>query len=855
MNWDDYVREILRKPSCIDNIVLSLENGTQINVPPIIKTSILILEQISNTQGINNVIVFPEKTLTSFIFVIMKTIYNIETGKIEYCYDPYRFTKGQKLKFENCVMEFDGIERCEDGDEKIFVKFAENLRYGLPIRLAPYFQIADTKRPLSKFQVFIKRFKNRDSEYNQISTFSDINNFLLNHKTHLKNTVFYVTSIAGAKELLKLLKVNNRSIEDILLIGQTDYRGEIRNTGAGQLDGIPAITISPDLFSVIEAIRRGIEVQSVILDVSNKILNTQLDALDQLCRQKYPIVCVTDMEGSLELGVLEDRDFNIWRWNEESITKDLYGSSNTIIDKKLRNCVNTVIEYNIIKCTEICDSLKLLYKYREDLQSPAIINIYEILFEYTIIALRSITDQNSELIYSVRNDLEKCFHLLSSEKNYISNELYESLQLIIANLLKIYSSGFTFPKISMLANKISTGHYKRISIIISEKEDKNNVYIFWKNRLKAYGIIIDINIFYPNEFVSLETLESDISILTGWFSRNIMQRILFSYNSDKYLVLLYEYENIWKNAHTRIWKNAFDKKGIKYIIEKLIGKEMHFIATTDYNVIEPVVTQQDYHVDELEEIDLILREHKYSKYISNKETDTTEAMLVNFGGGYFTFFTPTHKLIAVTDIIVNGAKRIVLKTASELSVGDFIVIRETQKDLIREIADIILANSGKSKCRQIAFKWIEALRIEERFCEFDNIYDRIKSVGCTKDRLTVRRWITDEDVIIPQDKSDLIAIAIAIEDASLLEEIDEIYEAGKTVMSAHIKAGRIISEKMRRCIADELHSQQRIDPYTIRDPIMFNIDDVGKVNVLKIIDINKEPVITEIGNANKLFNQ
>jgi len=854
MNWDDYVREILRKPSCLDNVVLSFGNDTQINVPPIIKASIFILEHINRTQGIQNVIVFPESVQTSFIFAIMKTIYSIKTGKIGYCYDPYRFTKGQKLKFENCVMEFDSIKRCDDGKEMIFVKFAENLTYGLPIELAPYFQSTDTERSLSKFQVFTKHFKVRASACNQASTCSDITNFLSNHKTHLKSTVFYVTSVSGAKELLKSIKINDRSIVDILLIGQVDYTGEIRNAGAGQLVGTPAITLSTDLFSVIEAIRRGVEVQSIVLDVSNSMLNAQLDPLDQLCRQKYPIICITDMEGSLDLRALEDRDFNIWRWNEESLTKDLYGSSNTILDKKLRNCASTAIEYCVTKCTEICDSLKLLYKHRDDvkLQPPAIITIYETLFDYTLIALRSITNPNSERIQSIRNDLEECRNLLATEKRYISDELYENLQFIIDNLLKVYSKGFTFPKINTLVNKILTGHYKKMTIIVQDKEDKNRVYIFWKNKLNEKGIITDIEVLYPNEFVSHETYESDILILTGWFSRKTMQRILFSYNTDNYLVLLYEYENRWKNAHATVWRNACNKEGNKDIVEKSLGKEVHYITITN-NEIAPDITQQDYLMDELEEIELVLREHKYRKYISSQESEVTEALPVNFAGGYFAFFTPTRKLITVTDIIVKGARRIAIKTANELSVGDFIVIRETQRDLIREIADIILAASGKMQCRQKAFKWIEALRKEETFSDFDDIYERLKSVGCSKDRLTVRRWITDEDAIIPQDKSDLIAIAIAIEDSTLLEEVDEIYEAGRTVMSAHIKAGRVISEKLRRCIADKLHSQQRKDPYTIWDPITFNIDDVGKVNVLKIIDIIKEPVIIEIGNANRLF--
>ena len=146
--------------------------------------------------------------------------------------------------------------------------------------------------------------------------------------------------------------------------------------------------------------------------------------------------------------------------------------------------------------------------------------------------------------------------------------------------------------------------------------------------------------------------------------------------------------------------------------------------------------------------------------------------------------------------------------------------------------------------------------IENRrdFLDFDDIYNRLQIHGCTKDRFTVRRWITDEDAIIPQDKSDIVAIAKAVDDQALLDEVDEIYEAGRTVISAHIKAGRVISEKLRRRIADELHSRQKIDPYNILDPITFNIDDIGKVHVLKIDDIIKEPVIIETGAANRLFS-
>lgn len=105
---------------------------------------------------------------------------------------------------------------------------------------------------------------------------------------------------------------------------------------------------------------------------------------------------------------------------------------------------------------------------------------------------------------------------------------------------------FTFPKIDLLLNKIISGLYKKIILITPDKEDKNSIYQFWKNKLEENGYDAEIEVLYPNEYVNFGALESDITVLTGWFGRKTMQRILYSYNTCSYLVLLYEYENRWK---------------------------------------------------------------------------------------------------------------------------------------------------------------------------------------------------------------------------------------------------------------------------------------------------------------------
>lgn len=423
MEWREYVKEIVAEPSCLDSILMSFFGEASVCIPPVIKASVLMLEKIIAAQGFHNVIVFPERIQSSFIFAISKLIYNIITGKIEKTYDPDTFVPGQKLKIKNNVMEFLCIQTGIEGNPndkrmRIWVQFAD-CSYGLPVEIAPYFQLVDTSRPLSKYSKFIQAFDINDSIHN-MGNVEDVLKELENYKTHMESSIFYITPVLKAKGLLSSTLLNGRNISDILSVGQADFEGTIHNVGAGQLAGTPAIVLSSDLFSVTEAVRKGVPVQSIIVDVSNNnILTSQLDALDELYRMGCPILCITDTSDSFELKLLEDREFNIWRWDEESLTCNLYGSSAIPADKKTQNCANTKIEYCVVSSPEICESQELLYQYRGemDTQSAGLINIFCKLFHYSFVSLWNISAVSSERLEKIRHELSKCRSILATEKN------------------------------------------------------------------------------------------------------------------------------------------------------------------------------------------------------------------------------------------------------------------------------------------------------------------------------------------------------------------------------------------------------------------------------------------------------
>jgi len=249
---------------------------------------------------------------------------------------------------------------------------------------------------------------------------------------------------------------------------------------------------------------------------------------------------------------------------------------------------------------------------------------------------------------------------------------------------------------------------------------------------------------------------------------------------------------------------------------------------------------------------------RFRKYVSNGGSkaigEVTEALPVNYVGGKFAFYKTSHKMVAVTDIVLENKGDFKMLLPTELKMGDFIVVREAQHDLIRELADSLLRNSGKEDARTLARKWLDALNMESVFSSLEEIYQKLRHAGCTKNQVTIRQWMKNEDIIAPHDKNDLVYIAKATEDAVLLEKMDAVYEAGKEVKRAHIQAGKTLSGLLKRQIAKRLQELGGIDPYNIWEPITLQLDEIGTVKVLKVIDIGSVMMV-DSSTINRLLDE
>ncbi|SHI78188.1 DrmE family protein [Propionispora hippei] len=853
MEWSDYVREELLRKSCLYSLEVTGGNDFT-GVPPIIRVSIDLLNRFLSAGEKYLVMVFPERKEISFLLTVLKIISDILEGRVQSEYNPALFKKGQKLKCKNCIVEFDRLEITNE-EQLLWVKNAD-CSVGIPIDLAPFFQFVETSRLLSKDINFSRIKRQIRKERLAMTSGERLVASLIDNKTHFKCTFFYVSQVNKAKEFTNSVRINGKTIKEILLIGQSDAEGNLKIVNAGQLAGEPAIVLAPDLYAVNEAVKQNSEVKLLLVDVSNgNLIANQLDVLDELKTKGFPVIFLTDTLNSFDLDVLEQRGFWVWRWDEESITSMLYDEHLNQMDQRIKNCACKKIEY--ISCDErntISKIFFLLHKNRQDIADAAqnVSVIYDKLVSLVFNLIRAMIPPSDNELILFNSHLEFCENELKAAKRFISPGLYDGFTEMIKRFKLVFEKPVVYPKIEMVKHIIRERKYNKICMIVSDQVDVILYQQYWEAFCSSEKIITAVRVLNQNQYWEADLIQADVTLVCGWLNRDRMKRILYSHKTPEYIVFLYECEERWKNSQVAAWRNVLHKGNKRRVIEKALSSGHSFWADQQPEQMTEAAS------DEVAEINMVLRENRYRQYgvrsLDEENGDVTKAIPVNYIGGYFGFYKSTHKLISANDIVLHGKNEIRLLNPNKISVGDFVIVREASRDIVKEMADAILENSGHAGLRDLATKWRVALDVEGIFSSFDEIFAKLQNSGCTKDAGTVRQWIKNDSTISPQDKRDLEFIARATDDDVLLEQIDRVYEAGKLVKSAHVQAGRNLSTLLRTQIAQKIQDLGQIDLYNLWEPIPLYIDGVGNVKMLKVIDIGMEMVV-ETANINRLLSE
>lgn len=862
-SWNEYLKDLLANQTVVNDLVLQY-NGKAIFGSSIVEASILIHEDIVQNNEINNVFVFPEINELLYEFVLSKIIYDIEIGSIGSNYNPHTFTHGQKLKYKNCVFKFDKCEYDENGIERIYIKFDDKYKtlYSVPVDIAPLFQtVEENVRRVSTYEAF-SRVYNAQKARQELSSFNkkEISVKLSDYQTHLSKSIFLITNVGSAIEYFRQTTINGKPLIETLLIGKVNKEGKICNCFPGQLSGNPAIVLASDLYSINSALLNGLQAHTIVINSSqNYVIDNNLDQLDELSNNNIPILLLTDIKNSFNLNEIMNRGYNVWRWNADSLVESVQKSTHDTVKRIICNCATQSISYLNISCSETNEVLKLIYSHKTEVEtlSANIISVYNKLFNLLFVLLRTAVPFQPGNISHIQNLLDDCEQLLNQGRRFISNDLYDDLMKVISNFKKVFVVDFPNQKVGKIAEIISSNKYSSLCIVITERLDKVSCEGYWKNYVEETNGSVNIKVVYPQEYQSICATQYDATIIVGWLNDKNMRNVIYSFGTKEYIVLTYDCEEKWRKYHTRIWNRTLSNNSNIRIVENTLNKKSRDpISDNIFTVVSDV--SQDDSSDELADIENLIQTNRCRQYgvssVNGACGEIIDAYPVSFVGGYLSFYRCGHKVITVTDIVASENDDIVLKTPEELVVGDFVVVREADRDIIKDIADRILENSGKPNLRSVALRWKEALKVETMFSTTEDIFETLKLRGCTKGYPTVRNWIENEDQFSLKDLDDIVCIAKAVDDAFLLETAGSVFSAGCEVKSAHIQAGQYLSRLLKRQIGEALLKKGNIDIFNIWEPLELQLEDIGTVIILKIIDINR-PIQVDSSNTNKLISE
>ena len=209
------------------------------------------------------------------------------------------------------------------------------------------------------------------------------------------------------------------------------------------------------------------------------------------------------------------------------------------------------------------------------------------------------------------------------------------------------------------------------------------------------------------------------------------------------------------------------------------------------------------------------------------------AKLVSFVGDAYSFLMETFRVPVITDLLSGAAGpnfKVPRRRLADISVGDLLVFRDrSRKDVIQALADAQLGTEAPA-IRNLAARWHIALRSsglnEER------LLAELEAVKCPRTLQTVRAWLADDSLIGPQTKPDLEAIAFALGDQKLLEEVPSIWNAVQRLRGEHLSAGtrltKILLERLPERLEEIEEGRTRIEIDKTTTAWVVQVDSISE---------------------------
>jgi len=858
MNWQKLQQHFDQAYDFFDRIRVSDSPGqTGVPIYPLIKLSTgLALKAIDNSKSNRLVILLPNRLqiarwIATFatIEVIRKDYYENPTGK-------FKLSRGQKLLVNNRVVEFDG-EDYSPGQKRrrLWVKCSDG-RWALPMDRQLDFQPVRTRRRLSTLESVRKAYYSSPAIDVAIDNILDIHT--KGNCALFDENLILVSKIGETTNFIQGYYINNSRIVELFQWGKLDVNGNMTSLTSGQYAAEPSCLIASDLYGVAEyVISNPRRTKGIIIDGTTCCLKDIQRLDDDLISRNLPVIVIADFFDTESLPYLGERGFRVWQWNSDNLSQSRsivrVGTKSpfSLINRSIANYVDQQIA--LVRCehpqlAETANCTLSLSHIVAASDNDQLQRLYGCLVRLVNKLSRTVWYPDQAWTLSFCQDVQRLQEDFADLRWWLAQDTAKAIDALLGDLIELGRNPFPdfchkLNRLNWLIGKLSSSD--SVAVVLATEDDAVAARKYWRGLISArrFGLLHFLST-YDFQRVG-EALPLTCVIVCGWLNRKKMYTLLHSCLTPKITALLYPFEEVWFQSVQRKWKkqNVYQMKGADFSnLLKLPKDSLSFADTLPQEADSPA-SGRDFDIVDFE---LKLERYQYSRYIAKGGTreEVVKARIVIFTQSRFALITESHRLLVVTSLMRGKTRKGQLprKTVNQIEVGDYILFRESDRDIIREIADEMLAKKDLLHLRETAGIWKKALQAEFRTCDgnIDLLAGVLARAGCKRHKATIRNWLFDDDTIGPRGgRKDLQRLARVTESGLLFENLAQVEEAIRIVRSAHLQASGYITQRLLNDLPKILDSAQYPDTQGRRF-VVLNLDDFGQIMILQVEEIGKE---------------